>query len=72
MTEVTLDRLDERTKSHGRALDELKAEVRAEIAALKLETKYFWRIIFWGGGACMGFGALGVLLVPRVIAAIGL
>ena len=72
MTGVTLDRLDERTKSHGRALEELKAEVRAEIAALKLETKYFWRIIFWGSGACMGFGSVATLLIPKAMKAMGL
>jgi hypothetical protein len=68
MTGVTLDRLDERTKNHARDLEDLKAEIEA----LKAETKYFWRIVFWGSGACMGFGSVATLLIPKAMKAMGL
>jgi len=61
MTEATLDRLDERTKSHGREIDALKAEVKG-----------LWRIVFWGSGACAGFGSVMTLFLPKVMKAIGL
>jgi hypothetical protein len=61
MTGVTLDRLDERTRSHER-----------EIEALKAEVKGLWRIVFWGSGVCMGFGSVATLLIPKAMKAMGL
>ena len=68
MTGVTLDRLDERTTNHEKAINALKKEIEA----LKMETKYFWRIVFWGSGACMGFGSVATLLIPKAMQAFGL
>lgn len=65
---VTLERLDERTRNHADDLSDLKAE----IAAIKLENKAVWRIIYWGGGAAVGFGTMFGLLLPRIQALLGL
>lgn len=61
MSGPTLERLDERTTSHA-----------ADIAALQAEVKALWRIIYWGSGACAGFGAVAMLLVPKIAKALGL
>jgi hypothetical protein len=61
MTGVTLDRLDERTEAHGLAIE-----------ALKVEVKGLWRIVYWGSGACFGFGVVVTLLVPKISKLLGL
>ena len=61
MSDLTLERLDERTNNHS-----------DDIAALKGEVKALWRIIYWGSGVCVGFGAVAALLVPKLAKAMGL
>lgn len=61
MSDLTLERLDERTKTHG-----------DDISALQVEVKALWRIIYWGSGACFGFGAVFALLVPKLTKLMGL
>lgn len=68
MSEATLDRLDERSKSHADDILHLKAEIEA----LKLEIKAFWRIIYWGAGTIGGGGMIGGLLMPNIMKALGL
>lgn len=61
MTDVTLERLDERTEGHGR-----------EIGVLRTEVKAIWRTIYWASGVCFGFGAVAAILAPKVVKALGL
>lgn len=61
MSGPTLARLDERTNNHA-----------GDIATLKAEVKALWRIIYWGSGACAGFGAVAMLLVPKLIKVLNL
>lgn len=61
MSGPTLARLDERTSNHA-----------DDIAMLKAEVKALWRIIYWGSGACAGFGAVAMLLVPKLAKVLGL
>lgn len=61
MTDVTLERLDERTEGHGR-----------EIGDLRLEVKAIWRMLYWASGVCFGFGAVAAILAPKVVKVLGL
>lgn len=61
MSGPTLERLDERTTNHA-----------ADIAALQGEVKALWRIVYWGSGVCVGFGAVAALLVPKLAKLLGL
>lgn len=60
MSGPTLERLDERTISHG-----------GDIVALQAEVKALWRIVYWGSGVCVGFGAVATLLVPKMMKVLG-
>lgn len=60
MSDLTIERLDERTNGHASA-----------IAALQVEVKGLWRIVYWGSGVCVGFGAVAALLVPKLAKLLG-
>ncbi len=61
MSDITLERLDERTEAHATA-----------IASLQTEVKAIWRMLYWASGVCFGFGAVAAILAPKITQALGL
>lgn len=44
----------------------------ARIGTLEDSVKFLLRVVWWGGGACVGFGFGAALLVPKLAKALGL
>jgi len=68
MSDITLERLDERTKNHTDDIHGLKVQV----GELQAEIKALWRIVYWFSGVCAVLVVLGPYLLPRIFKALGL